>query len=260
LRQYSFICNLLPSHLVGDHDGGRTMTDKPALRYLTGFGNEHETEALEGALPIGQFNPQRVAYGLYAEQFSSTAFTASRATNRRTSFYRIRPSVAQGDYHTIDSGLIRTAPLTEVPAPPNFMRWDPLEIPDEPTDFIEGWVTLAANGDAAMQTGIGIHVYRANRSMQDRFFYSADGELLIVPQLGGLLLRTECGELAVAPGEIAVIPRGMKFTVELMDATARGYICENYGTPLELPERGPVGANGYANDRDFLYPVAAYED
>lgn len=236
------------------------MAGKPALSYLTGFGNEHETEALEGALPVGQFSPQRVNYGLYAEQFSSTAFTAPRAKNRRTWLYRIRPSVNQGDYQAIDSGLIRTAPLTEAPAPPNVMRWDPLPIPEEPTDFIDGWITVAANGDAALQLGIGIHVYCANRSMKDRFFYNADGELLIVPQMGGLRLRTECGVLAVAPGEIAVIPRGMKFTVELTEAAARGYICENYGQPLELPERGPVGANGYANDRDFQYPVAAYED
>lgn len=236
------------------------MTGKIALNYLTGFGNEHETEALEGALPVGQFSPQRVNYGLYAEQFSSTAFTAPRAHNRRTWLYRLRPSVSQGDYRPIDSGLIRTAPLTEVPAPPNVLRWGPLPIPEEATDFIDGWITLAANGDAALQMGIGIHLYRANRSMKDRFFYNADGELLIVPQLGGLHLRTECGELEVKPGEIAVIPRGMKFTVDLTDETARGYICENYGTPLELPERGPVGANGYANDRDFQYPVAAYED
>ncbi len=230
------------------------------LKYLSGFGNEHETEALEGALPLGQFNPQKVPYNLYTEQFSSTAFTAPRAQNRRTWFYRIRPSVTQGDYRPIDSGLVRTGPITEITTPPNLMRWNALPIPSEATDFVDGLVTMAANGDAAAQRGIGIHVYRANRSMQQRFFYNADGEMLIVPQLGGLLMHTECGLLFVQPGEIVVIPRGIKFRVELTEAQARGYICENYGSALELPERGPVGANGYANDRDFQYPVAAYED
>ncbi len=236
------------------------MSTKNKLRYLTGFGNEQESEALDGALPVGRFSPQQVPYGLYAEQFSLTAFTAPRAANRRNWYYRIRPSVAQGRYKVVKHGLVRTAPNTEIPAPPDQLRWDPLEVPANPTDFIDGLITFATNGDARMQTGIAIHLYLANRSMEDRFFYNADGELLIVPQDGGLLLHTECGILQIEPGEIAVIPRGMKFRVELLEKTARGYICENYGAALELPERGPVGANGFANDRDFLYPVAAYDD
>jgi homogentisate 1,2-dioxygenase len=230
------------------------------LSYLTGFGNEHETEALPGALPVGRFSPQKVSYGLYAEQFSTTAFTAPRANNRRTWFYRIRPSVAQGRYRPAKQELVHTAPLSGEAPPPEQLRWDPLDIPEEPADFIDGLVTFAANGDARVQTGIAVHVYLANRSMGDRFFYNADGELLIVPQSGGLLLHTECGRLAASPGEIAVIPRGMKFRVELTEKTARGYVCENYGLALELPERGPVGANGFANDRDFQYPIAAFED
>lgn len=232
------------------------------LQYLTGFDNEHETEALPQALPVGQFNPQRVAYGLYAEQFSSTAFTAPRARNRRTWLYRIRPSALQGDYepYTQASRLVRTGPITEQPPVPNMLRWSPLPLPEAPTDFIDGLITLAANGDAQTQIGLGVHMYLANQSMTDRFFYNADGELLLVPQSGGLRLHTECGLLDVLPGHIAVIPRGMKFRVVLHDDTARGYICENYGASFELPERGPVGANGYANDRDFQYPVAAYED
>jgi len=228
--------------------------------YLTGFGNEHETEALAGALPAGRFNPQQAPYGLYAEQFSSTAFTAPRAQNRRTWFYRIRPSVAQGRYRPEEPGLVRTAPITGTVPTPEQLRWDPLEIPAEPVDFLDGLVTFAGNGDARMQAGMAVHIYLANRSMEDRFFYNADGELLIVPQDGSLLLHTECGRLAAAPGDIAVIPRGMKFRVELLEETARGYVCENYGHALELPERGPVGANGFANDRDFQYPVAAFED
>lgn len=230
------------------------------LQYLNGFDNEHESEALPGALPIGRFSPQRVNYGLYAEQFNSTAFTAPRAQNRRSWFYRIRPSAVQGDYQPWHQATVRTAPITEVPTPPNMLRWDPLEIPAGPTDFIDGLTTIAANGDAMAQTGMGIHLYAANQSMDARYFYCADGELLFIPQLGELLLRTECGHLQLRAGEIAVIPRGMKFAVDLLTETARGYLAENYGAPLILPERGPVGANGYANDRDFQYPQAVYED
>jgi homogentisate 1,2-dioxygenase len=230
------------------------------MDYLTGFGNEHETEALAGALPRGRFSPQRVAFGLYAEQFSSTAFTAPRAHNRRTWFYRIRPSVAQGEFSPYNGKLVETAPGVESTVTPNPLRWDPLPLPSEPTDFVDGLVTIAVNGDAQAQHGMGIHLYAANQSMAGRFFYCADGELLLIPQLGNLRLRTECGILEIGPGEIAVIPRGMKFAVDLIGATARGYLCENYGAPLMLPERGPVGANGFANDRDFCYPVAAYEE
>lgn len=238
----------------------KSKQEHKELTYLCGFGNEHETEALPGALPKGQFSPQKVKYGLYAEQFNSTAFTAPRDKNRRTWTYRIRPSIAMGDFTPIDNGLIRTAPITEVAAPPNVMRWDALPMPSEPTDFIDGLTTIAANGDANTQTGIGIHVYCANANMDKRFFYNADGELLIVPQQGQLLAYTELGKLLVKPGEILVIPRGIKFKITLPEGNARGYICENYGAPLELPERGPVGANGYANERDFEYPIAWFED
>ncbi|TKB47382.1 homogentisate 1,2-dioxygenase [Thalassotalea mangrovi] len=236
------------------------MSVADSLTYMTGFGNEFETEALEGALPKGQFSPQRVKYDLYAEQFSSTAFTAPRASNRRTWMYRIRPSAVQGNYQAIDNGLIRTAPITEAVTPPDMMRWDPIAIPEQRTDFIDGLITMAANGSAASHTGIAIHHYACNADMEDRYFCNADGELLFVPQQGELLLATECGKLTVTAGEIAVIPRGMKFTVNLLDNNARGYLCENYGDLLHLPERGPVGANGYSNDRDFQYPVAAFED
>lgn len=238
----------------------KTPANATDLQYLNGFGNEHESEALPGALPEGRFSPQRVAYGLYAEQFNSTAFTAPRAQNRRSWFYRIRPSVVQGDYQPWQQSTVRTAPITEVPTPPNLLRWDPQEIPAAATDFVDSLTTIAANGDAMAQTGMGIHLYAANCSMNGRYFYCADGELLFVPQSGELLLRTECGQLQLRPGEIAVIPRGLKFAVDLLTTKARGYVAENYGAPLLLPERGPVGANGYANDRDFRYPHACYED
>lgn len=230
------------------------------LTYLAGFGNEHQSEAVAGALPQGQFSPREVPYGLYPEKFSSTAFTAPRAENRRTWFYRIRPSVVQDKFTFLESPRFATAPLNDIPTPPNPLRWDPIEVPPHPTDFIDGLITIVANGDAACQVGMAAHLYLANKSMGDRYFYCADGELLIVPQLGRLDLYTECGQLQVAPGEIALIPRGMKFRVDLLDPTARGYVCENYGHQFRLPERGPVGSDGYANDRDFLTSVAHYED
>jgi homogentisate 1,2-dioxygenase len=231
-----------------------------ALEYLTGFGNEHETEALPGALPRGRRSPQRVAYGLYAEQVSGTAFTAPRATNLRSWFYRIRPSVQRGRFETIDARDLRTAPSTDVPTPAAQLRWDPLPIPRAPRDFVDGLTTLATNGDAHTQLGVGIHVYLANRSMQDRFFYDADGELLVVPQQGRLRVHTECGVLDVAPGEILLLPRGVVFRVVLLDGPSRGYVCENYGQPFRLPERGPAGSEGFANQRDFMAPAAAFED
>lgn len=231
------------------------------LEYMTGFGNEFETEALPDALPTGRFSPQKCAYHLYAEQFSTTAFTAPRAKNRRTWTYRLRPSVAiLGEYEAVDKGLLRTAPNTELNCPPDVMRWDPLPIDESTGDFLDGLATIAVNGDMSTQIGLGIHIYRADKGMGKKIFYSADGEFLVVPQHGSILAQTELGQLHVEPGEILVIPRGLKFRIELPDGPVRGYVCENYGSPLELPERGPVGANGFANDRDFQYPVAWFED
>ncbi len=230
------------------------------VRYQTGFGNEFATEAVPGALPVGQNAPQNHPLGLYTEQFSGTPFTAPRAINRRTWTYRIRPSVTHRPYEEVPIGLMRSGPFTETPTTPNQLRWDPLPLPEQPSDFLDGIVTLGGNGDPAMQAGIAIHLYAANASMRDRFFANADGEMLIVPQLGVLGLHTELGILKVAPGEICVIPRGVKFRVELPESRARGYICENYGLTFRLPELGPIGANGLANPRDFKSPVAAYED
>lgn len=227
---------------------------------MTGFGNEFATESVTGALPVGRNSPQQAPLGLYAEKFSATAFTAPRAHNFRSWFYRIRPSVVHGEFRQIDSGLVRTGPINDAITTPNQLRWDPLPLPDSPTDFIDGLTTVAASGDARAQTGIGIHIYCANQSMQDRFFYNADGELLLLPERGGLILHTECGILSAAPGEMVVIPRGLKFRVELGDAVARGYVCENYGAMLELPERGLIGSDGLANSRDFQVPHAQCED
>ena len=233
---------------------------RSALQYQTGFNNQFATEARPGALPIGRNSPQRPPLGLYAEQISGTAFTAPRTENRRTWTYRIRPSVVHRPYSRIDNGRIRTAPFAEVDATPSQLRWSPLPIPDKPTDFVEGLTTMGGNGDATQQTGMAAHIYAANRSMTDRYFYSADGELLLVPQQGRLMLVTELGRIETSPGEIAVIPRGLRFKVELPDGPSRGYVCENYGHMFRLPELGPLGANGLANQRDFEAPVAAFED
>jgi homogentisate 1,2-dioxygenase len=229
-------------------------------RYQSGFGNEFATEALPGALPRDQNSPQQVPYGLYHEQLNGTSFTAPRGASRSTWTYRIRPSAVHKPFREISGGLIRSGPFNDVRPTPNQLRWRPLPVPADATDFVEGIITLGGNGDPAVQAGVAVHVYAANRSMMDRYFYDADGELLIVPQLGSLRFLTELGILEVAPGEICVIPRGVKFRVELMNEAARGYICENYGQHLRLPELGPIGTFGLANSRDFQAPVAAYED
>ena len=229
------------------------------LTYQSGWGNEFATEAVPDTLPVGQNSPQRVAHGLYAEQISGTAFTAPRHANRRSWMYRIRPGVMHEPFRRADSGRI-VSRFDEIPASPNQMRWDPLPMPDAPTDFIEGLVTMAGNGSPEGMAGLAIHTYAANRSMTDRFFYDADGELLIVPQQGKLLILSELGRLEVAPLEIAIIPRGIRFRVELTEVAARGYVCENYGVHLRLPDLGVIGSNGLANPRDFLTPTAWYED
>jgi homogentisate 1,2-dioxygenase len=290
------------------------------LKYQTGFGNEFATEAVAVALPVGRNSPQRAPLGLYAEQFSGTAFTAPRVFNKRTWTYRIRPSVLHKPFRLLESDalpngratdtiesdalpngratdtptrLFRSSPFDEIVTTPNQLRWDPLPIPAESTDFIDGITTIAGNGDSFAQTGMAVHIYACNTSMTDRFFYNADGEMLVVPELGGLTIFTELGVIAVAPGEVACLPRGLKFRVEIgsfssptvregshggalppADAggtdrmasetlaapVARGYICENYGQQFRLPDLGPIGANGLANPRDFETPVAWFED
>ncbi len=226
-------------------------------KYQSGFGNTFSTEAEPGALPVGQNSPQRTPRGLYAEVLSGSAFTAPRADNLSSWLYRLRPSAMHPPFKRIGDGSLRSGPFDEAETPPNRLRWDPLPIGDG--DFVDGLFTLAGSGDAASQAGIAVHIYRATRSMKDRVFYDADGELMFVPQQGTLSLITELGALRVDPGEIAVVPRGVKFRVEIEDAV-RGYVCENYGVPFRLPELGPIGAQGLAQKRDFLAPVAAYED
>ncbi|MBK7205128.1 MAG: homogentisate 1,2-dioxygenase [Thermomonas sp.] len=227
--------------------------------YQSGFGNEFASEALAGTLPDGRNSPQRVAHGLYAEQLSGTAFTAPRHSNRRSWLYRIRPAAIHGPFALLDHAAFHND-FGSGPVTPDQLRWNPLPMPEAAADFVDGLVTMAGNGSPASQSGIGIHLYAANRDMHGRFFYDADGELLVVPQQGRLHIETELGVLDVAPQEIAVIPRGVRFRVALPDGSARGYVCENFGAFLRIPDLGPIGSNGLANPRDFLTPNAAFED
>jgi homogentisate 1,2-dioxygenase len=236
----------------------------PALHYQHGFGNEYASEAIGGALPQGRNSPQRAPFDLYPELISGTAFTAPRHENRRTWLYRRQPSVVSGRYQAYAQPHWTTGADRAVALPPEPLRWAPLPLDGVDADFVDGVRTMAANGDAEMRAGVAAHVYLANRSMTRRAFVNADGEMLLVPQQGRLLLTTEMGVLEVKPGEIAVMPRGVAFKVALPDSDAgrgpsRGYICENYGAHFRLPELGPIGSNGLANARDFQAPVAAYE-
>jgi homogentisate 1,2-dioxygenase len=235
-------------------------TSAEQFKYQTGFGNEFATEAIEGALPIGQNSPQIAPLGLYAEQFSGTAFTAPRVFNKRTWTYRIRPSVTHKPFTRIDNGLL-ISKFDALETTPNQLRWNPLPMPTEAaTDFVDGLKTIAGNGDLFAQTGMAIHIFSCNKNMSDRFFYNADGEMLVVAEKNRVRFLTELGILEINSGEICVIPRGLKFRVELPDGEARGYICENYGQQFRLPDLGPIGANGLANARDFETPVAWFED
>ncbi|MDS1140564.1 homogentisate 1,2-dioxygenase [Pusillimonas sp. SM2304] len=230
------------------------------LQYQSGFGNSCSTEALPGALPIGRNSPQVCPYGLYAEQLSGTAFTVPRAESRRSWLYRIRPAALQKAFEPFDGAQAWTGQFGQGPVSPNRLRWNPIQMPSRPTDFIDGMHTWAGNGHCDDLSGVSINLYAANRSMERRFFYNADGEMLIVPQEGRLRLATELGLIDIEPCEIAVIPRGVRFRAELLDGVARGYMLENFGAPLRLPELGPIGSNGLANARDFQIPVAWYED
>lgn len=230
--------------------------------YMPGFGNDFETESLPNALPQGQNSPQKCNYGLYAEQLSGSPFTAPRGTNERSWLYRIRPSVRHTSRFSVHENTYwKTGPhISDPTVPISQLRWNPVPMPNEKTDFIEGVRTMTTAGDVHTQVGMATHVYVCNTAMVDDYFFNADAELLIVPQLGTLEIFTEMGRMTVEPLEIAIIPRGMIFQASPVDGEARGYICENYGAKFTLPDRGPIGANCLANPRDFKTPVAAWED
>jgi homogentisate 1,2-dioxygenase len=227
--------------------------------YQTGFGNHFATEAVPGALPIGRHSPQKPQFGLYTEQLSGSAFTAPRHENRRSWLYRLRPSAAHPAFARY-IGAKRFAPgISKQPLAPNRLRWGPLEVED--ADWLDSLTTMVVAGDGPKsQAGVAMHIYRCAKDMVDRAFVSADGELLILPETGALILFTELGRIDVKPGEIALIPRGVRFRVTLPDGKARGYVAENHGVPFRLPDLGPIGANGLANPRDFETPVAWFED
>ncbi|HVV63263.1 MAG TPA: homogentisate 1,2-dioxygenase [Pseudolabrys sp.] len=230
--------------------------------YMSGFGNTFETEALPGALPVGRNSPQKVNYGLYAEQLSGSPFTAPQATNQRSWLYRIRPTVRHaGRFQKVDKGKLRTAPIREDDELPiGQLRWNPTPMPKDKLTFVTGLHTMTTAGDCETLTGMASHVALVTESMRHEHFFNADGEFLVVAQDGKLRFRTEFGVIEIEPGEICVVPRGVTFRVELIGGPARAYVCENYGGGFTLPDRGPIGANCLANPRDFQAPISAYED
>lgn len=238
------------------------ITNGTTPGYMPGFGNDFETEALPGALPQGMNSPQKCEYGLYAEQLSGTAFTAPSHQNERTWCYRIRPSVKHSyRYKKIDVPYWKSAPNID----PDVVslgqyRWSPFDANGQDLNWITGMRTMTSAGDVNTQVGMASHVYLVTKSMEDEYFFSADSELLVVPQEGRIRFYTELGIIDLEPKEIAIIPRGLVYRVELLEGPARGFVCENYGQKFELPARGPIGANCMANPRDFKAPVAAFED
>ena len=228
--------------------------------YMPGFGNHVSTEAVPGALPIGRNSPQRPAYGLYAEQLSGTAFTAPRHENRRSWLYRMRPTAEHPPFEPYMGAARFTRGDGSAPLAPNRLRWDPIGAPAPGTDLVDGITTALINRPPADLEGVALHLYAANADMVDRVFFDADGELLFIPEAGRLELLTELGRIEVAPGQIALVPRGVRFRAMLPDGEARGYVAENHGQLFRLPDLGPIGANGLANPRDFETPVAWFED
>ena len=221
-----------------------------ALRYMTGFGGHFATEAVQGALPKGRNSPQRPAYGLYAEQLSGTAFTMPRHENRRSWLYRMRPTADHRPFTRYHLADLFAPGTTKEPLAPNRLRWDPPTDLPVGADFVDGMVTMLANRDPSDLEGVAVHLYRASKSMERRVFVDADGEMLIIPQQGALRIVTELGIVELEPGWVGLVPRGVKFRVEV-DGEARGYVAENHGVPFRLPELGPIGSNGLANARDF---------
>ena len=228
--------------------------------YMSGFGSHFATEAVPGALPEGRNSPQKPPFGLYTEQLSGTAFTAPRHENRRSWLYRMRPSAEHPPYRRYEGAQLFAPGTPKGELAPNRLRWNPLAMPEEPTDLVDGLVTMASNRHPEDLEGVAVHVYRANKDMEKRYFFNSDGEMLFIPQQGRVTFYTEMGRIDVAPGEVALIPRGVRFDAALPDGEARGYVAENHGSLFRLPELGPIGSNGLANPRDFLTPVAQYED
>lgn len=235
------------------------ITGHPTPSAPHGFGNEQQVEALPGSIPAEQNVPRHGPYGLYPEQVNGTGFTARRAENLRSWLYRVRPPAQQSAFAPLAHPTF-THDFEAEPPEPSLFGFSPLPLPDAPTDFVDGMRTLGGAGSPRLRRGYAVHLYAANRSMEERAFTSADGDLLILPELGALTLLTELGALDVAPGELALVPRGLRFSVVLREAAARGTVAEVFGRHFALPERGVVGANGLAEARHFRAPVPFYED
>ncbi len=229
------------------------------LQYMSGFGGHFESEAVDGALPKGRNSPQQPAFGLYSEQLSGSSFTAPRHENRRSWLYRMRPTADHRPFVRYEGAKLFAPGTVKEPLAPNRLRWSPQDDLPADADFVDGMVTMLANRAPEDLEGVAVHLYRASKSMVRRVFVDADGELLIIPQSGDLRVVTELGTMLVSPGSVGLVPRGVKFRVDV-DGEARGYVAENHGLPLRLPDLGPIGANGLANARDFETPVASYED
>ncbi|MDG1479377.1 MAG: homogentisate 1,2-dioxygenase [Myxococcota bacterium] len=230
-----------------------------ALRYLSGFGNTLSSEAEPDTLPRRQNTPQHAALGLFTEQLNGTGFTVRRSENQRVWLYRLRPQILDRGWRRRDGGRLVGQFHNGIPSP-EVMRFRPVPLPETPTDFLAGLTTFAGAGDPSTRRGAAIHLYAASADMTDAAFANIDGDLLVAPQHGALLVRTELGRLHVAPGEILIIPRGIRFQVLLPDGPSRGFVSELFDGHFQLPERGPIGANGMADERHFLAPVADYED
>ena len=226
------------------------------LQYQSGFGNHFSTEAVAGALPEGRNSPQRPAFGLYAEQLSGTAFTAPRDHNQRSWLYRMRPTAGHAVYQmAVDTGAQYPSALDA-----NRMRWSPRDWPDHEVDFIDSLIPMLENGAPGDLSGVLFSTYAATHEIDRRAYFNADGEELFIPVEGRLRIETELGAIEIEPQEVAVVPRGVRYRVRLPDGKARGYLVENRGAPFRLPDLGPIGSNGLANSRDFLTPVAWFED
>ncbi len=232
------------------------------LRYQAGFGNAFQSEAVTGALPTEQNTPNPPPFKLITEQINGTGLTVHRAHNHRVWLYRLRAQILDRPFRAVsDPRHARfVADFRDGVPIPQVMGFNPVTMPSEPTNWLQGLTTFAGAGDPSIRRGAAVHLYAANADMVDTAFSNIDGDLLVVPERGRLHVRTELGRLVVEPGEILIMPRGIRFQVLLPDGEGRGWVGELFDGHFQLPERGPVGANGMADERHFLAPVAEFED
>ena len=233
------------------------------MEYLHGFGNHFESESRPGILPQGRNSPQKVESGLFAEQINGSAFTSPRSHNLKTWLYKISPSVIQGRFAEVGhTTWISDASLGRVIRTPEALRFHPYPEASSPRDFLDSIFTIAVNGSVFSKSGSALHLFSFNQGMGNRYLYNSDAEMMLVLESGEIEVRTEMGVLELSPLLIGVIPRGIKFKIEMKAGCSkvRGYLCENFGAPFQLPELGPIGANGLANPRDFEIPTSAFEN